>query len=730
MLLLYWLILFGWVTNSMSKTFGIPFLFLDPEYLGSVGFLSFFLMGFTTGAFITVFNISSYIINGYRFPFIATLSRPFMKYVLNNFIVPSIFLILYCWNIISFQMENQYQSGWAVVSNLMAFLAGVVIVILIGLTYFFQTNKDIILMFGVAASDADPNAPVAEHMDEKQILRNKKKRKTSMLYLREWRVDTYLSSPTTIKLVRRTGHYSREMLQSVFRQNHLNAAVVELIVFSMFILLGLFKDFKYFKLPAASSVMITFSMLIMISSALRFWLKSWATTFFIALLLLFNFFSGFGFFNSENKAYGLDYENEKANYNLDALKRLNDNNQQEKDFDHTIHILNSWRNKFSDTIKPKMVFINCSGGGLRASIWSYRIMQLADSLSGFKFSESSQLITGASGGVMGATYYRELLLRKKCGEALDPLSHNGLENIGKDLLNPVTFSITVSDLFFNLQRFKIRSTKYVKDRAFAFENQFNENTFKLMENKRLADYAPFEFNATIPMAIITPTIVNDGRRLLVSPQPIGYLTSHVKDSAFDFSPTIDAVEFRSLFKEQMADSLYFTSLLRMNATFPYILPAVSLPTEPSIKVMDAGIRDVTGLKTSLKFLHVFRDWIQENTSGVIFVDIRDSHKDRPIEKHSEPTFLENLITPLGNIYKNLLAIQDLNQDESYEYAKSWMKAPFDYVIFELPTKEKEISLNFHLTNKEKRSVEQSIYFPSNHESMNKLIHLLETNRLK
>ena len=300
MLLLYWLILFGWVTNSMSKTFGIPFLFLDPEYLGSVGFLSFFLMGFTTGAFITVFNISSYIINGYRFPFIATLSRPFMKYVLNNFIVPLIFLILYCWNIISFQMGNQYQSGWTVVINLMAFLAGVVIVILIGLTYFFQTNKDIILMFGVAASDADPNAPVAEHMDEKQVMRNKRKRKTSMLYLREWRVDTYLSSPTTVKLVRRTGHYPRVMLQSVFRQNHLNAAVVELIVFSMFILMGLFKDFRYFKLPAASSVMITFSMLIMISSALRFWLKSWATTFFIALLLLFNFFSGFGFFNSEN----------------------------------------------------------------------------------------------------------------------------------------------------------------------------------------------------------------------------------------------------------------------------------------------------------------------------------------------------------------------------------------------------------------------------------------------
>jgi hypothetical protein len=41
LLLLYWIILFGWVTNSSSQTFGIPYLFLDPEYMGSVGFTSF-----------------------------------------------------------------------------------------------------------------------------------------------------------------------------------------------------------------------------------------------------------------------------------------------------------------------------------------------------------------------------------------------------------------------------------------------------------------------------------------------------------------------------------------------------------------------------------------------------------------------------------------------------------------------------------------------------------------
>ncbi|MFM8433056.1 MAG: hypothetical protein ACKOA1_09690, partial [Bacteroidota bacterium] len=667
---------------------------------------------------------------GFRFPFIATLSRPFMKYTMNNFIVPAIFLLLYCWNIVGFQMENELQSRWNVFIELIAFLSGVTLVVILALTYFFTTNKDIVLMFGVATSDSDPNAPIAEHLDEKQIERNKRKRRTSTLYLREWRVDTYLSTPLKVKYVRRTGHYSREMLQSVFKQNHLNAAVVELIVFSLFILMGLFKDHQFFKIPAASSVMLTFSMLIMLSSAFRFWLKSWSTTVFIGLVLIVNLLSSYGAFRIENKAYGLEYETGNAPYNLGSIDALTEEEIIKSDYDSTLKILQSWRSKFSDSLKPKMVFINCSGGGLRASIWSYRIMQLADSLSGNRFLESSQLITGASGGVMGANYYREISLRKKNGEKTDPLSWKHLDNIGKDLLNPVTFSITVSDLFFNVQRFKIGNTAHAKDRAYAFEKQFNENTGRVFEDKTLADYAVDEKLARIPMALITPAIVNDGRRLFVSAQPVSYLTTGFNDSTFDYKKTVDGIEFRSLLHDQLADSIRFLTLLRMNATFPYILPAVALPTEPMVKVMDAGIRDVTGLKSSLRFLHVFKEWIEKNTSGVIFVDIRDSHKERPLESNGQPGILDNLATPLGNIYKNLLTTQDYNQDEAFEYAKSWMNAPFDYVLFELPTKEQEISLSFHLTTKEKMRVINAVGLPRNKESMDRLQQLLEANSIR
>ena len=725
-LLLYWVILFGWITNSTSKTFGIPFLFLDPEYMGTVGFTSFFIMGFATGSFVMVYNISSYIVNGFRFPFIATLGRPFLKYTINNFIVPSLFVLTYLGNIFYFQLNNEYQSIWTVLVHLLGFITGITLIIMVTLTYFFHSNKDIVHMFGVETSDADPNAPVAEHLLEMKEFKPKRKlfsaRKKT--YDKVWRVDTYLSTFTKVKLVRQTGHYTREMVESVFRQNHLNAAIVEIIVFGLFIIMGLFKDYSFFQIPAGASVLLIFSMFIMLSSAFRFWLKAWAGSVFILLIIVINALSRLGIFYPDNKAYGMEYTKNPATYSISRFNSLDDAITVQADYDSTLKILERWKEKFiTDREKPKMIFVNCSGGGLRASIWAFRIMQVSDSLTNNEFSKSTQLITGASGGMIGAAYYRELLLQQRLGLLKKFNAKKSIGNIGKDLLNPVAYSVTVSDLFFNIQKFQDGNTRFSKDRAYAFEKQLNENTGSVL-NKRLTSYRQPEATGMIPMMVFSPTIVNDGRRLMISPQPISYLASHVKDSSFQFEPTIDEIEFRQLFRDQAADNIKFTSVLRMNATFPYILPAVTLPSHPQIQVMDAGIRDNTGLKTSLKFLFVFRKWIEENTSGVIFVDVRDSHKARPIEEKPRMTFLENIITPLGNIYGNLLTIQDYNQDEAYEYAKSWFHAPFDFVIFELPTKEQGISLSWHLTTREKRLVENSVNLKDNLTAMEKLLSLL------
>lgn len=44
LLLLFWILLSGFITGAMGQTYGVPYLFLDPEYMGRVDFWSFLLL--------------------------------------------------------------------------------------------------------------------------------------------------------------------------------------------------------------------------------------------------------------------------------------------------------------------------------------------------------------------------------------------------------------------------------------------------------------------------------------------------------------------------------------------------------------------------------------------------------------------------------------------------------------------------------------------------------------
>ena len=42
-----------------------------------------------------------------------------------------------------------------------------------------------------------------------------------------------------------------------------------------------------------------------------------------------------------------------------------------------------------------------------------------------------------------------------------------------------------------------------------------------------------------------------------------------------------------------------------------------------MEVMDAGIRDNFGWKTTYRFVYALREWIENHTSGVVIVQVRD-----------------------------------------------------------------------------------------------------------
>ena len=116
--------------------------------------------------------------------------------------------------------------------------------------------------------------------------------------------------------------------------------------------------------------------------------------------------------------------------------------------------------------------------------------------------------------------------------------------------------------------------------------------------------------------------------------------------------------------------------LRMNATFPYVLPNVWLPSEPVIDVMDAGLRDNYGPETVVRFVQVFEDWIKENTSGVVLIQIRDrivGGWDHPYES----TDITELFTkPFLILQFNWYKMQDYNQNDLMSLTQQTMGGRF------------------------------------------------------
>ena len=201
--------------------------------------------------------------------------------------------------------------------------------------------------------------------------------------------------------------------------------------------------------------------------------------------------------------------------------------------------------------------------------------------------------------------------------------------------------------------------------------------------------------------------------MLISSQPVSFLMRPVTDTATLIDP--DAIDYAALFHKQDPMSVRMLTVLRMNATFPYVLPNVWLPSDPVIDVMDAGFRDNFGQETAARFLHVFRNWIQENTSAVVVVQVRD-RKTGAWEYPYESGNINDIFTkPAFLLQYNWYKIQEYQQNDimsltSDLFGKNFHKISIQYY----PSKdEARASLNFHLTQSEKLDLARALDNPYN-----------------
>ena len=142
-LLLFWFIMFAVVNGSFMDTFGADSLFLAPEYLDNVNSISAALVGIAIGMFIMSWNISTFVLFSKHFKFLAATTNPFLKYCINNAVIPILFILFYFFRAYEFTRYKELISNIEILFLAGGFLSGLIFMLAVSFIYFFRADRSI-----------------------------------------------------------------------------------------------------------------------------------------------------------------------------------------------------------------------------------------------------------------------------------------------------------------------------------------------------------------------------------------------------------------------------------------------------------------------------------------------------------------------------------------------------------------------------------------------------------
>lgn len=710
LLLLFWVIIILTVQGKFASHFGANTLFLAPEYLDHIGFRSMLLLGSAMGIFVMAWHITTFIIHSKRMPFIGATRQAFLKYCINNSMLPLGFFIYYSVMSVNFQRAEEGATWPGILIMQLGFYLGFLLMIVVSFAYFFRVGRADLLKTVLATITNPSHLREIIPYDELDF-------EFDMI-----QADTYLSETLAVEHIEHLEKYHPRLLNTVLRRHHRNAISATIFALVLLLLLGAFMEQPLLRIPSGAGFLILFAVMMGVVGAVKYFLRSWEIIGWAIFLTVLGWMVQRHIFDLRSIAYGLDYHTATVPaYTYEGIKATFNPQRYEADKAIGIAHLNAWKARQNDSLPP-LVIITVSGGGSRSSYWTFRALQYADSASGGNLFKRTTLLTGASGGMLGAAYWRSIHSEALKGKIADAYAPRYQEAIGKDLLNAIMFSFVSVDLISPFNKITLGPYSYTKDRGYAMEQEIIRNTEGAL-NGRLADYAADERAGIIPQMVVNSTIVNDGRKLLISAQPVGYLTQPAYALSDTATPPIDAIDFATFFARQNPYNMRLATALRMNATFPYILPVVKMPCAPQMNVMDAGLRDNFGVEAASRWLYVFRDWINANTREVIWLQIRDTREYDVLPSTEQNNLGAMLGDPLFVIQNKWEPFQSHFQSYVKDYTPALFSGKMRFVTLQYVSRkpEKTAKLNFHLTQQEKEDLHAAISMPRNRSLVDSLV---------
>ena len=651
-------------------------------------------------------------------PYLGATRHSFLKYCINNSLLPLAVLVYYSIASAQHLHAQEHLHTGRIIALQFGFYTGFIFLILISFFYFFRVGRD--LLKSVLAT-------INPHHIREIIPYDSLDSEHGYINAR-----TFINENLHPEKITDLDQYPPRLLNLVLRRHHRNATAATIFAIIVLVLLGVFINIPALRIPAAAGFLLLFGVLMGVAGAVKYFLKSWEIIGWLVFVGLLAWLVKLNIFDMRSIAIGINYKTEKAaqpKLDYDYLKATFTPEKYRQDSLLGIQTLNNWKTlRQTDTAdQPPAIILSVSGGGLRSAYYTFCTLQFLDSLSHGELFKSTIMITGASGGMIGASWWRALHTAAQQGKIPTPYGENYRRDVSDDILNAIIFSLASVDMISPVNKFTVRGYSYTKDRGYAMEQELIDNSHGLLDGK-VTDYAALENSGQVPAIIYNATIVNDGRKLLMSAQPVSYLTQPRYSLTDSVNAPIDAIDFGTFFAGQQAKNLRTVTALRMNATFPFILPVVRLPSVPVMNVMDAGLRDNFGIETASRYVNVFWPWLAKNTRKVVLLQIRDTRENAiwpPTEQNTLGSMLAEPIFAVENKWQ-------LFQSYTHSYLKEYLneatgpqltRLNFQYI----PSKSrKNAGLSFHLTSGEKRDIEAAVFRADNLAAGSALLEILSS----
>jgi predicted acylesterase/phospholipase RssA len=297
-----------------------------------------------------------------------------------------------------------------------------------------------------------------------------------------------------------------------------------------------------------------------------------------------------------------------------------------------------------------LVIVAAAGGGIQAAAWTARVVAGLQQDIGIDFSRSLRLISGVSGGSVGALF----IAARYDNGALPPVGPD-LDQVVLDAeasgLDDVAWGLVYPDLFWSA--FPVLKGVYLwppallqgrnltSDRGMALENAWRA---RLPEDRRatLNDWRNDARRLRRPGVLFNSTLVETGERFIIG--------------TADIAPE-DGRDPRSFHGRYPDRDIEVTTAARLSATFPFVSPAARilrenrrddvLADEPH--AVDGGYYDNYGVGSVTEWLRTLREE-GVTPSRIVLIVIRAWPDQEPSRHRGEHGWLFQTGSALETLY--------------------------------------------------------------------------------